>query len=224
VTVEEDAKNEEGTKQDRQQDRKREKERVKEAAAREAERVKKAAADEAKRLDRDLEQDPELQEEWLQQDSLIFGGLTGIGILMVQAFLTADSLDRTATICVVAWAIAIPLLASLIMVNRQETFRRSRTTSYIVAGARAVAQTAAFVGLVAGFWHIYWVAGAGFLVTALVAVGVHSAGIFRLEVQPRQRPSTGEKPAGESPSDDGAQSADGDADGPERRTAADWKK
>ena len=46
---------------------------------------------------------------------------------------------------------------------------------------RVVAQAAAFVGIVAGFWHISWIAGVTFLAAAVVAVGVHSAGYVRLE-------------------------------------------
>jgi hypothetical protein len=41
-------------------------------------------------------------------------------VVLVQPFLTAPSLDRSATICVVAFSVAIPLLAALVLVNRQE--------------------------------------------------------------------------------------------------------
>ena len=68
-----------------------------------------------------------------------------------------------------------------LVVNRQEQFRRRRTSSRIVAGARAIAQGAAFLGVVAGFWHIHWIAGAVVLGSSLVAVGVHSAGFTALE-------------------------------------------
>jgi hypothetical protein len=44
-----------------------------------------------------------------------------------------------------------------------------------------VAQTCAFVGVVAGFWHLWWIAGVGMLAGGLVAVAVHSAGYWRLE-------------------------------------------
>jgi hypothetical protein len=53
---------------------------------------------------------------------------------------------------------------------------------------QAIAQLAAFVGMVAGFWHITWVAGVVMLVTGLVAVGVHSAGYVRLEVTRKPTP------------------------------------
>ncbi len=35
--------------------------------------------------------------------------------------------------------------------------------------------------LVAGFWHIFWVAGVAVLATGLLGVAVHSAGYARLD-------------------------------------------
>jgi hypothetical protein len=115
----------------------------KNAAEQEAERL----VQEAERLGRHLTQDPELGKEWLRQDDLIYGGLMAIGIVFMQALLPYP-LDTSAMTCVLAFAVAIPLLAALIMVNRQEQFRRRRTSSRIVVGARTIAQGAAFLGLV----------------------------------------------------------------------------
>lgn len=151
--------------------------------AQEAEVRKKAAEQEAERIVRLITQDPELGEEWLRQDNLVYGGLMAIGVVFVQALLPYP-LDASAMTCVLAFAVAIPLLAALIMVNRQEQFRRCRTSSRIVAGARAIAQGSAFLGLVAGFWHAHWTAGAVALGSSLIAVGVHSAGFTVLELQP----------------------------------------
>jgi hypothetical protein len=151
--------------------------------AQDAEALEKAAEQEAERIVRHLTQDPELGEEWLRQDNVIYGGLLAIGIVFVQALLPYP-LDTSAMTCVLAFAVAIPLLAGLIMVNRQEQFRRRRTRSRIVAGARAIAQGAAFLGLVAGFWHLDWIAGVVVLGSSLIAVGVHSAGFTVLELQP----------------------------------------
>jgi hypothetical protein len=124
----------------------------------------------------------EMLHEGLRQQGLIYGGLIGIAVVMVQPFLIATSLDTSAMICVVAFSVAIPFLAALVMVNRQEVFRGRRTPSVTVTVTQALAQLAAFVGIVAGFWHITWVAGVVMLVAGLVAVGVHSAGFVRLEV------------------------------------------
>jgi hypothetical protein len=134
------------------------------------------------------------EQEWLRQLSLIYSGLILIGVYMVQPFLTAASLDLSAKICVVAFSVAIPLLAALVVVNRQEIFRRRVTKSVIVEIARVVAQNCAFIGVVAGFWHILWIAGVGMLATGLVAVAVHSAGYTRLERDQGPMPQEGEEP------------------------------
>jgi hypothetical protein len=127
-----------------------------------------------------VEPDPELEQEWRLQNNLSYGGLIAIGVVMVQPFLTAASLDLPAKICVVAFSVAIPLLAALVLVSRQETFRR-RAKSGVVTITRVVAQTCAFAGVIAGFWHILWVAGVGILAAGLAALLVHSAGYERLE-------------------------------------------
>ena len=75
---------------------------------------------------------------------------------MVQPFLTAASLDLSATLCVVAFSVAIP-------------------------------QPCAATGVVAGFWHIRWIAG----VAVLVGIGVHSAGYVRLELREPGDPEPG---------------------------------
>ena len=123
----------------------------------------------------------EMTEEVLRQTGVIYGGLIAIAVVMVQGFLETSSLDAAARVSTIAFAVAIPLLAALILVNRQEAFRGRQTTSVLVTLARVIAQLAAFVGLVAGFWDITWVAGVTFLVVGLVAVGVHSAGFWRVE-------------------------------------------
>ena len=129
----------------------------------------------------------------VQQLSLIYGGLIVIGVYFVQPFLTAASLDLSARVSVVAFSVAIPLLAALVLVNRLEVIRRHVTRSKVVSPVRVVALICAFVGVVAGFWHILWIAGVGMITAALVAVAVHSAGYWRLERdQPRSPPQAGE--------------------------------
>jgi hypothetical protein len=117
-----------------------------------------------------------------------------VGVYMVQPFLTAASLDLSAEICVVAFSVAIPLLAALVVLNRQEVFRRRVTTLVPVEVARVVAQNLAFVGVVAGFWHVSWIAGVGMLASGLVAVLVHSAGSTRLERNQEPPPQEGDEP------------------------------
>jgi len=112
----------------------------------------------------------------VQQLSLIYGGLIVIGVYFVQPFLTAASLDLSARVSVVAFSVAIPLLAALVLVNRLEVIRRHLTRSMVVSPVRVVALICAFVGVVAGFWHILWIAGVGILVSGLVGAVVASVG------------------------------------------------
>lgn len=74
-------------------------------------------------------------------------------------------------------------LAALPVVNRQEVFRRRLPKSHLVAGAQVVGQLCAFIGVVAGFWHIICIAGVAMLAAGLAAVTVHSVAYIRLEAQ-----------------------------------------
>jgi hypothetical protein len=130
--------------------------------------------------DRD-DTDPGQEQEWLRESDLINGGLILIGVYLVQPFLTAASLDLPARICVVAFSLAIPLLAALVLVNRRELSRHRASRSRLVVWTRVVLQNLGFVGVVAGFWHIWWIAGMGMLVSGLVAVAVHAAGYLALK-------------------------------------------
>jgi hypothetical protein len=123
----------------------------------------------------------ELKDEELRQLGVVYAGLIAVGLVMVQGFLEASSLDASAKVGTISFAVAIPLLAALVLVNRQEAFRGRHTTSNTVTLARVIAQLAAFVGIAAAFWHITWVAGVTFLVVGLAAVGIHSAGFWRVE-------------------------------------------
>jgi hypothetical protein len=158
---------------------------------------------EAARVEREA-QEPELQREWIRQNNVIYGGLIAIGLVLVQPFLTATTLGWPAKICVIAFSVAIPLLAALVLINRQESFRRRATDSLSVRVTQSIAQLLGFVGVVAGFWHIMWPAGVGVLVSGFAAVMVHSAGYFRLE-RAATAPAAPAEPAGPArpqPSDD----------------------
>ncbi len=145
---------------------------------------------------------PGLEQEWIRQNNLMYGGLIGIGIVLVQPFLTVGSLDLSAWICVVAFSVAIPLLAGLVLVSHQEAFMRRASGSKLVTIAQSVAVFFAFTGIVAGFWHVTWAAGVGVLVASALALAVHSAGYTKL-MYPRA--------AGNAPAPDGADGPDGSA-------------
>ena len=103
-----------------------ERDRIAEEAVRAAREAAERAKDEAERVTAEA-LSPENQAEGLRQLGVIYAALILIGVYIVQPFLVAPSLDATATISVIAFAVAIPLLAALVLVNRQETFRGRRS-------------------------------------------------------------------------------------------------
>ncbi|WP_446219889.1 hypothetical protein [Micromonospora sp. IBHARD004] len=138
------------------------------------------------------------QEETLRQNSLMYGGLIAIGAVFVQPFLTSEaaSLDLSAKICVIAFSLAIPLLSALIVLNRQETYRRRvASSSVLVLVGQQVALGLGFVGVVAGFWHIMTIAGIAILVGAILGVAVHSAGYVRVEEEDANATQDAEQPS-----------------------------
>jgi hypothetical protein len=64
----------------------------------------------------------EAKEEGLRQLGVIYGGLIGVAVVMVQPFLAATTLDTSARVSVIAFAVAIPLLAALVLVNRSHSW------------------------------------------------------------------------------------------------------
>jgi hypothetical protein len=143
--------------------------------------IEAQARREAAEMEARILRDPNLQQEWLRQDNLIYGGLIAGCVALLQPFLTAATLDLPATIAVVAFSIAIPLLAGLLMVNQQETFRHRRTGLRVLSISKVVGQGLAVLGVAAAFWHILWIAGVALLASGFVAVFIHSAGFTRLE-------------------------------------------
>lgn len=136
------------------------------------------------------------QEETLRQNNLMYGGLIGIGVVLVQPFLTpgAASLDLSAQICVIAFSLAIPLLSALIVLNRHETYRRRMTSSVVVLVAQQAALGLGYAGVVAGFWHIMTIAGIAIMVGTILGLAVHSAGYVRVEEDDAQATPGAEQP------------------------------
>src|SRR5262245_42956154 len=119
-----------------------------EQARREANQAAERAKADAERVEAET-LSGEGKGEALRQQGAIYGGVIGLAVVMIQPFIAANSIDVSAKISVIGFAIAVPLLAALLMVNRQETFRGRRTTSATATIAQVVAQGAGLVGIVA---------------------------------------------------------------------------
>ena len=119
---------------------------------------------------------------------LICGGLIGIGVVILQAFISsgvfppspsptsvkatgAAVLDIPALIAVIALALALPLLSVLLIATFEETSRRfiiKDTLGLQIAYWFGI--VVALIGIAAAFWHISLIAGV--LVSLSMIIGV----------------------------------------------------
>jgi hypothetical protein len=112
------------------------------------------------------------KEPVLRLYNLYIGGLMALILVVLQAVLGLDKPDIWVTASVSTFAIALPLLGGVLIVNLvEERYPYGRTRS---ASARCLnicfilGIVTTFTGLDASFWHISWLAGVLFLVTLLV--------------------------------------------------------
>jgi len=95
--------------------------------------------------------------------------------------LASNFADTAARISVAAWAVAIPLLAALGMLNvAQESYRYASYPPYLLM-ARAIAQGSAATGVVSAFWRIWMPAGIVLIVSGVAALGLFVTYSRRLE-------------------------------------------
>jgi hypothetical protein len=85
-----------------------------------------------------------------------------------QPFIAAASLDLPSRICVVAFSLAIPLLAVLVMLTQVQSLHHYASYPGYLVAAKTVGQVSTFVGVVAAFWHLLWLAGVLVLVSGSV--------------------------------------------------------
>ena len=122
----------------------------------------------------------EIPPELLRFDTLIDVALIVLGVYILQAFISTSVTDAAARVSIVAWAIAIPLLAFLALLNRmQEAVRYSSIPFYLVA-ARGVALGAAVVGFGAAVWHLWMPASVALIASGLAGLLLYRAYEARL--------------------------------------------
>src|SRR6516162_10296282 len=122
-----------------------------------------------------------LKPEWIRAEAVVNAGLIIAGIYIVQSLLASSFVDTAARISIVAWAVAIPLLAALGLLNvSQESYRYASYPLYLLI-ARGIAQGSAAVGIASAFWHLWMLAGVVLIVSGVAAVALYAAYARRLE-------------------------------------------
>jgi hypothetical protein len=123
----------------------------------------------------------EVKEEWSRQTGAIQAGLITIGLIIVQAMIATNATDTPALISLWAFAIALPLLAVLVLLNIAQAKYKYASYPFYLTFAYIVGQSSAFVGIVSAFWHVSWVAGVLLLVSAAIGLAVYLAYSRQLE-------------------------------------------
>ncbi|HEX8918277.1 MAG TPA: hypothetical protein VF898_07225 [Chloroflexota bacterium] len=77
-------------------------------------------------------------------------------------------------ISILAFATALPFLAVMVLINHAQAGYRYVSYPGYVTLAILLGQGGAFVGVVAAFWHISWVAGLLLLVSGGVGLGIYA--------------------------------------------------
>ncbi|MFI7667198.1 hypothetical protein [Nocardia sp. NPDC049526] len=116
---------------------------------------------------------PAEKKKYAKQNSLMYGGLIAIGVVILQGFLTASPLGVSGRISMIAFAISLPLLAVLLMLDEWQSGEQAPSPSMTDDAAKAIALLSSLVGVVAAFWHIDWSAGVAVIAAGVVALGVY---------------------------------------------------
>ncbi len=135
-----------------------------------------------------MNQKIELKKEYILESNAVLAGLIGISVVIVQALISIKATDPATLISILAFAIALPIMAALVMINtvlaryRYASFPGYLTLTYFVG------EGGAGVGVVAAFWHLSWIAGVLIVVSCLAGFAVYFA--YSRQIQ-KDNPSDG---------------------------------
>ena len=105
----------------------------------------------------------------VQQTDLVYAGLAGIAIVFIQDYVALPALNAAASLSLVAFAIALPLLGALAALNAIQAGYRYAPFPWWMTIAVTAALGASLVGIVAAFWSVSSVAGWVVMAMAVVA-------------------------------------------------------
>src|SRR5512143_3853210 len=99
----------------------------------------------------------EINSEWIRQALIVYGGLIGIGVIVLQALISTPSLDLASLISIVSFAVSIPLLAIMVLIYHAQTQYRYASYPWYLTLIILLGQGGAFMGVLAAFWHVSWI-------------------------------------------------------------------
>ena len=116
----------------------------------------------------------EVKPEWTQQALVVYGGLIAIGVVIIQGLLGMPSLDLPSLISVVSFAVAIPLLATLVLINHSQASYKYASYPFYLSLAVILGEGCAFLGILAAIWHLSWVAGILLSISGLAGLLIYA--------------------------------------------------
>lgn len=114
---------------------------------------------------------------WNNQVILYCSGLIAISLITLQDYISIGIADIPILVSLIAFSIAIPLLASRIILAKWEIdcgyhnlwhYKNLLTTSTLFGASCAL------IGIAAAFWHVSWIAGVLFLVASIVSFIIYN--------------------------------------------------
>ena len=117
----------------------------------------------------------------VQQTDLVYAGLAGVALVFVQSYVSLPILDTAATVSIVAFAIALPLLGALSVLNAIQGGYRRAPFPWWMTVAVTVALGASAVGIVAALWHVSIPAALAATLTALMAFAL--VAMYRISLE-----------------------------------------
>jgi hypothetical protein len=119
--------------------------------------------------------------EWIRADTAINAGFIVVGVYIVQALIGTGVADPATRLSIIAWAVAIPLLAALAMLNLVREWYRYTSYPLYWSIAWIFAHGAALVGLVAAIWHVWFPAAIVLMISGAAGFAVYQISVRRLE-------------------------------------------
>lgn len=132
----------------------------------------------------------EINSEWIRQALIVYGGLIGVGVIVLQALISTPSLDLAALISIISFAVAIPLLAIMVLIYHAQTQYRYASYPWYLTLIILLGQGGAFMGVLAAFWHVSWIAGILLAVSAIVGLITYAIYMKQLERDNASQPAS----------------------------------
>lgn len=104
-----------------------------------------------------------------EYEMLLAGGLAGIGLVIIQAFIPLGMIDVPVSISILAFALSIPLLGAYTLSVTTLSKYSERKVANILFWPGVIG---AGVGITTAFWHASWIAGVTFLASSIFATAV----------------------------------------------------